>query len=177
VTRLVQVETAFTSFIWELNLNGTYIQSQYVAEGILSDHDIASTVTRIEGAMHLAMDLVARYTEEGRVPMLPRVNSIVPASGTPGSPVSLHGNGLKGTHGGNSKQPCRIAVNHVPLGVPDATWGDSMVNFRLPQLPDGARTGDAVWISLVVDGYETNALPFRVVKPHNRASGTSSAKA
>jgi hypothetical protein len=35
MNRLVQLETAFTSFIWELNLNGTYIQSQYVARGVL----------------------------------------------------------------------------------------------------------------------------------------------
>ena len=78
VTRLVQVETAFTSFIWELNLNGTYIQSQYVAEGVLKDEHIARTVGRIESAMHLAMDLVARYAEDGTIASIPRLSAIFP---------------------------------------------------------------------------------------------------
>jgi hypothetical protein len=66
MANLVQVETAFTSFIWELNLNGTYIQSKYVAKGESHDEDIKQTVDRIEGAMNLAMILVAVYTEEGQ---------------------------------------------------------------------------------------------------------------
>ncbi|MGB3712858.1 MAG: hypothetical protein WA996_00345, partial [Candidatus Promineifilaceae bacterium] len=61
VARLVQIETAFTSFIWELNLNSTYIQSLYVAEGKLSDESIAKTVGRIEQAMELTMKLVYIY--------------------------------------------------------------------------------------------------------------------
>lgn len=62
MTDLVQLETAFMSFIWELNLNGTYIQSQYVAEGILTEEEIAKTIARIEGAMNLTMSLVSTHT-------------------------------------------------------------------------------------------------------------------
>ncbi len=61
VARLVQIETAFTSFVWELNLNSTYIQSLYVADGKLSDESIAKTVGRIEQAMELTMKLVCQY--------------------------------------------------------------------------------------------------------------------
>jgi hypothetical protein len=61
VARLVQLETAFTSFIWELNLNSTYIQSLYVADGKLSDDSIAKTVGRLEQAMELTMKLVCQY--------------------------------------------------------------------------------------------------------------------
>ena len=62
MTDLVQLETAFMSFIWELNLNGTYIQSQYVAEGILTDEEIGKTINRIESAMNLTMSLVSTHT-------------------------------------------------------------------------------------------------------------------
>jgi HEAT repeat protein len=58
---LVQVQTAFTSFIWELNLNGTYIQSQYVSEGVLTDFDIRQTVDRIDHAMERTISMIHVY--------------------------------------------------------------------------------------------------------------------
>ncbi len=69
VARLVQIETAFTSFIWELNLNSTYIQSLYVADGKLREETIAKTVGRIEQAMELTMRLVSIYgSDQGYEP-------------------------------------------------------------------------------------------------------------
>lgn len=54
--KLVKTETVFTNFIWELNLNGAYIQSRYVSNGILSDVDIEQTVERMKNALDLAMN-------------------------------------------------------------------------------------------------------------------------
>lgn len=69
---LVQVQTAFTSFVWELNLNGTYIQSQYVSEGVLTDFDIRQTVDRIDHAMERTMSMIQVYADgmvlEGQKP-------------------------------------------------------------------------------------------------------------
>lgn len=62
VANLVQVQTAFTSFIWKLNLNGTYIQSQYVAEGTLTDFDLRQTVGRIDHAMERTIEMVQVYS-------------------------------------------------------------------------------------------------------------------
>lgn len=56
--KLVKTETVFTNFIWELNLNGVYIQSRYVANGILSDVDIAQTVKRMKSAV---ADVINNY--------------------------------------------------------------------------------------------------------------------
>lgn len=58
VARMVQLETAFTNFIWELNLNSTYIQSLYVANGRLNDTSIAKTIERMEHAMMLTVKTV-----------------------------------------------------------------------------------------------------------------------
>lgn len=54
--KLVRTETVFTNFIWELNMNGAYIQSRYVANGILSDVDIEQTKERMKDALALAMN-------------------------------------------------------------------------------------------------------------------------
>jgi hypothetical protein len=62
IANLVQIETAFTSFIWELNLNNTYIQSQYVANGKLSDDSIESTIRRIDESLNMTMNLVSLFT-------------------------------------------------------------------------------------------------------------------
>jgi uncharacterized membrane protein HdeD (DUF308 family) len=71
IANLVQLETAFTSFIWELNLNSTYVQSQYVQEGVIANDVVAATVGRIESAMSTAMKVIALYTEEDANRCLP----------------------------------------------------------------------------------------------------------
>ncbi len=71
IANLVQLETAFTSFIWELNLNSTYIQSQYVQEGVIANDVVAATIDRMESAMSTAMNVIALYTEKGRQRVCP----------------------------------------------------------------------------------------------------------
>jgi HEAT repeat protein len=166
MANLVQVETAFTSFIWELNLNGTYIQSKYVAKGELYDEDIKQTVDRIEGAMNLAMNLVAVYTEEGGQRLVTRINKLSPAAGEAGEVVTIHGQHLQGDGSQKKDRTGMIAVNHTPIEAEDVTWDEHEVKFRLPPEPPGLETGDdgTIWVSMFVDGLETNALPFHMAK-------------
>jgi len=63
--KMVQIETVFTSFVWELNLCSTYIQSLYIASGELSDHAVAKTVERIERAAEQAVRLMIYADEDG----------------------------------------------------------------------------------------------------------------
>jgi len=65
VSKMVQIETVFTSFVWELNLCSTYIQSLYIASGELSDHAVAKTVERIERAAEQAVRLMIYADEDG----------------------------------------------------------------------------------------------------------------
>jgi hypothetical protein len=162
MANLVQVETAFTSFIWELNLNGTYIQSQYVAQGVLSDSEIAQTVGRIEEAMNLAMNLVAVYTQDRGQRIVTRIHNLLPAAGPPGSVITIAGQHLNGDSGGKKDQGGIIAVDHKPINSDGGSWGHREVKFKLPdsRMPSGDTT---IWISLFVDGIETNALPFHLV--------------
>ena len=156
--RLVQVETAFTSFIWELNLNGTYIQSQYVARGRLEDAEIAQTAGRIEDAMRATMHLVAAYTDEGKRQM-PRIHALFPAAGEPGTTLTVDGEYLHAA-GQRSKARGMIAVNHVPMKAPVLSWDEHEVTFVLPSTLEGG----TAWVSLLAGGVETNALPFVVWK-------------
>jgi HEAT repeat protein len=165
MANLVQIETAFTSFIWELNLNGTYIQSQYVAEGVLTDNEIAQTVRRIEEAMNLAMNLVAVYTQNRGQRIVTRINNLVPAAGAVGAEVAISGQHLLGDSGDKKNGAGIIAVDHTPINSADVSWNDREVKFKLPQALQTTNDHDqTVWISLFVDGMETNALPFHVVR-------------
>jgi len=168
MANLVQIETAFTSFIWELNLNGTYIQSQYVAEGILTDDDIAQTISRIENAMNLTMDQVAVYTDRGRQLLVPNITSLSPVIGTSGTTISIFGQNLTRhkNQNQNGGQRLAIAVNHVPVLARDLGKKDSVIDFELPpELPTSLNITDGtIWISLIIDGRETNALPFQLVE-------------
>jgi len=168
MANLVQMETTFTNFIWELNLNGTYIQSQYVNQGILEDKDIAWTIERIEGAMEATMELVSIYTEEGGQRLVTRLNSLSPASGVPGSQINLFGQHLLGDNSQKKERAGLVAIDHKPIDPQNLSWKGHTVSFDLPmEVSEGE---DTVWISLYVDGIETNALPFKPIhkaKPSN----------
>jgi hypothetical protein len=164
MANLVQLETAFTSFIWELNLNGTYIQSQYVAQGILTNDEIAQTVGRIEKAMSLSMNLVSVYTEEGRQRVVTRINSLSPAAGDSASVVTIHGQHLRGESSEDKAAMGMIAINHVPVKADGVSWGEDEVRFKLSgQIPGLENNAGTAWISLLIDGMETNALPFHMM--------------
>jgi len=167
MANLVQLETAFTSFIWELNLNGTYIQSQYVAEGILTDDDIAQTVDRIEDAMNLTMDQVAIYTDRGRQILTPYITNLSPVVGKPGNAISVFGQHLKKDNGNQKKgQQIAIAINHIPVPAKDQSKDRDIVKFELPAdlPPNLIAHSDTLWVSLIINGVETNALSFNLVR-------------
>ena len=117
MTNLVQIETAFTSFIWELNLNGTYIQSQYVAKGKLTDEEIARRMERMEGAMNLTLGMLGMYTKEGGQRILTRLTTVAPAAAQLGSWIKLHGQHLQGDMNQKTKSEGVIAINHVPVNM------------------------------------------------------------
>ena len=160
---LVQIETAFTSFIWELNLNGTYIQSQYVAEGVLTDDEIGRTVNRIEDALASTMNMVATYTKEGGQRIVSRITSLSPAAGPRNTRVRVKGQHLFGDGTQGKHSAGLIALNHQPVEPGDVSWNQHEVTFRLPADGEGAKANGTIWISLMVDGMETNALPFNII--------------
>lgn len=174
-SKLVQMETAFTSFIWELNLNGTFIQSSYVDSGILADDEIEATIDRIENAMELTMKLVSIHTEEGGQRLVTRLNKLEPAAGEMDCLVTIFGQHLLGdetqksasTRGLSLNQgeifKGIVAINHTPIDGGRTEWKSNQVEFKLPKSINGKPLGETVWVSLFVDGMETNALPFRVI--------------
>lgn len=165
MANLVQIETAFTSFIWELNLNGTFIQSQYVAEGKLTDDEIGQTVKRIEGAMTLAMNQVSVYTKVGQPRVISRIYDVSPAACPTNSMVTVYGQNLTGDKTEKKKETGILFIDHKPIKVEKLDWKDQEVSFKLPEKINGIEKFiGLVWISLLVDGMETNALPFNVIE-------------
>ncbi len=160
MSNLVQMQTAFTSFIWELNLNGTFIQSRYVDQGILDDASIDVTAGRIERAMEMTMDLVSTYTETGAQRLVTRLNKLEPAAGQPGIAVTIHGQQLLGDALGKKAQGGLVAIDHRPISAERIrNWDQHEVEIVLPD----DLYQQQVWISLFVDGFESNALPFQIV--------------
>ena len=161
MSNLIQAETAFTSFIWELNLNGTYIQSQYVAEGILSNEEIAQTVDRIENSMNLTMNLVSEHLNSENQGVFPRLKSLVPPISEVEKPITIYGQNLKKEHVNRL-----IAINHR-LIEPEAiiSWKENAVKFKIPStFSSNGNEYESVWVSLFVDGIESNVLPLQILR-------------
>lgn len=159
---LVQVEAAFTGFIWQLNLNQTLIQSRYINNGELGDDEIQHTADRVEQAMELTMNLVSTYTKAKEPRVVTRINRLEPAAGGAGQPVTVHGQHLTGDAQtlGPDGRGGMVIINRVPVDAcqDPEDWQIDSVKFSLPE---GIAPG-TVWISLIVNGMETNALPFQV---------------
>ena len=161
MANLVQLETAFINYIWELNLNGTYIQSRYVSEGKLQSDEIKNTVERIEKSMQLTMNLVSRHTEEGTQQLVTRINKVEPAAGSSKEEIAIHGQHLVGDIKQKKDRIGMAAINHklIPSEC-IADWDEYQVKIKLPDILQ--TNGGVIWISLFVDGMETNALPYHV---------------
>ncbi|MCB9135418.1 MAG: hypothetical protein H6636_08325 [Anaerolineales bacterium] len=160
MANLVQLETAFINYIWELNLNGTYIQSRYVSEGKLQSDEIKSTTERIEKSMQLTMNLVARHTEEGTHQQVTRINKIEPAAGSSKEEITLHGQYLVGDIKQKKERNGMVGINHqLASSKCIAAWDEYQVKVKLSEI---SLANGVIWISLFVDGMETNALPYHV---------------
>lgn len=165
---LVQVQTAFTSFVWELNLNGTYIQSQYVAEGVLTDFDLRQTIGRIDHAMERTMHLIQVYADGQNLKQPPHLHYLVQNEGKGGLTVTLFGQSLRGTGEPSDKHKFQLAINHQPSAAPVELWTDQMVMFSLdPALMAKYNGSPRLWASLLLNGQETNALPVTVEAREN----------
>jgi len=91
---LAQIETAFTNFIWVLNLNGAYIQSRYVADGKLTDYEISRTTHRLEQSMTATMKQLAKYTVIVEKMQIPQIDELKPTTANPGASVEIPGQHL-----------------------------------------------------------------------------------
>ncbi len=169
---LVQIQTAFTGFVWDLNLNGTYIQSQYVAEGILTDYDIRQTTNRIAASIDKTMNLIQVYAEGEYDEKLTRLSYILPQTDPDSNTIALFGEHLRGKPSNGKKITYQVAINHNPVNIPIEMWNNNVVIFELsPQTIADFNVIESdsprLWISLFIGEAETNALPFT---PHPEAS-------
>jgi len=166
---LVQVQTAFTSFVWELNLNGTYIQSQYVAEGLLTDFDLRQTIGRIDHAMERTMHLIQVYADGQDLKQPTQLHYAVQNEANGDLTVTLFGQSLRGTGEPNEKDKFQLAINHKPVDAHIERWTDQMVIFTLdPTLRAQYNGSSRLWVSLLLNDKETNALPV-IVAPAVKA--------
>ena len=160
---LVQVQTAFTSFVWELNLNGTYIQSQYVAEGLLTDFDLRQTIGRIDHAMERTMHLIQVYADGQDLKTPTQLHYLIQNEVKGGLTITLFGQSLRGTGEPNDKDKFGLAINHKPVDTHIELWTDQMVIFTLDDTAADYNGSSRLWASLLLNGQETNALPITLV--------------
>jgi len=109
--------------------------------------DIEPTLMVLTGlgqAAYLGKKLVTTYT--------PRITGLSPGAGKVGTIITITGEALGEKQDGNL-----ILVNRRPIRQPAQTWESTKVEFSIPA---GYEPEEKVEIGLIVNGRETNTLPF-----------------
>jgi hypothetical protein len=164
MSNLAQIETAFNTYIWEMNLSDTFIQSQYLANGILTEDEIAQTARRIEGVSCSTLNQIEIFTELGKENQCGQIMNIYPPVGQAGTEVTIKGqfNLLKGEKNARGQI---IAFNHKQK-LADLTSNDIKADEIKFTLPDNIISSDTpetvVWVSIVTDSGLTNPYPLQI---------------
>jgi hypothetical protein len=164
MSNLAQIETAFNTYIWEMNLSDTFIQSQYLANGILTEDEIAQTTRKVEGVSCSTLNQIETFTELGNENQCGQITNIYPPIVQAGTEVVIKGqfNLLKGEK--NAKGQI-IAFNHKQKLV-DLTAKDINANEITFTLPENVVNSDTpettVWVSIVTDFGLTNPYPLQI---------------
>jgi hypothetical protein len=134
----------------------------------------------MESAMNTAMNVIAMYTEEGRQRVFAHINTVLPGSGAPGTEIKVMGQYLKVDDGQkrDHKGKIMVAINHKRTDADITSWEKDQVKFKLKKedLPLLDKGQGPVWISLLVDGMETNAVPFELIEKVSETSAVISAE-
>lgn len=92
----------------------------------------------------------------------PRITGLSPGAGSAGASVRILGLQFGGSQAGSL-----IAMDGNPIAVevPSAAWNDTDVTFTLPPINLTGLSEKRVIISVIVNGQESNAVPFTVTAP------------
>ena len=164
---MTQTEAAFTGFIRELDLNDTYIQSQYLSRGVLSEHDIEETFQRIEQARSSTMEIIETYLDDTSIC---NIESISPTTGKVGDEITIIGRFIHLGFFGKSKK-IKITVNHNPISAEISSADNSKIVFKLPHNLGGIKGSTNIWIGVIIDGLETNNLNYYLIENSTTLNG------
>ena len=89
----------------------------------------------------------------------PRVNGLIPGAGPSGTRIRI-----TGFQFGNNQNGSLVALDGNPVAteIPDNDWKDSQIAFALPEVDLAGLNERRVMISVIVNGQESNAMPFTV---------------
>lgn len=119
---------------------------------------------RIRNVSCCTVDLIESYTEEGRESRVSHITALSPPIGKVQDVISIKGKFLP-PNGDSKNKSIVIAIDHKPIITDVTTPALDEVHFTVPQAALGANVSEAsVWISVVDNGVETNALPFQIVR-------------
>jgi hypothetical protein len=107
------------------------------------------------------MNLVYYHLNSENQGVFPRLKSLVPPISEVDKPITIYGQNLK------KKDVNRlIAINHR-LIEPESiiSWNENAVKFKIPPTSSSIESDQgSVWVSLFVDGIESNVLPLQVIR-------------
>jgi hypothetical protein len=107
------------------------------------------------------MNLVSEHLNSENQGVFPRLKSLVPPISEVDKPITIYGQNLK------KKDVNRlIAINHR-LIEPESiiSWNENAVKFKIPPTSSSIESDQgSVWVSLFVDGIESNVLPLQVIR-------------
>jgi hypothetical protein len=101
-----------------------------------------------------------------------QLSGVEPAGGPPGTTIKI-----AGTSFGTAQGASKITIEKEPFNGIPLSWKDTEIAFKLPvRQPNGQPWPRQIRLAVVVDGNRSlNALPFVVIAPSTRPTGSGGA--
>ena len=124
------------------------------ATSIVSWTNDKITVAVPAGSVSGSLEVVISGVKSNSRPVsIVSINSLSAQRGAVNTQISVNGTGFGGTKGAN-----KILINDIEMPVAGGLWTDSMARVTIPP---AAVSGS---IKAVINGFETNSMPFEVVR-------------
>ncbi len=149
-TQLIVYGTGFGATRGSNNVVFNSVNATSIVSWVNDKITVAVPANSVSGSLEV---VISGVRSNSKTVSIISVNSLSAARGAVNTQISVNGTGFGGTKGVN-----KILINDIEMPVAGGLWTDGMVRVTIPE------TAVSGPIKAVINDFETNTIPFEVVR-------------
>ncbi len=149
-TQLIVYGTGFGAARGSNNVVFNSVNATSIVSWVNDKITVAVPANSVSGSLEV---VISGVRSNSKTVSIISVNSLSAARGAVNTQISVNGTGFGGTKGAN-----KILINDIEMPVAGGLWTDGMVRVTIPE------TAVSGPIKAVINDFETNTIPFEVVR-------------